>query len=72
LHNDIEFSPPLQYFAQVKLRVNDLGQLTAESVNTNGSGDFSHLADTDAFIELPLEQNIFKKGDVYKIWRYNL
>ncbi|WP_027375314.1 MULTISPECIES: molybdopterin molybdotransferase MoeA [Chryseobacterium] len=72
LHNDIEFSVPLQYFAQVKLRVNDLGQLTAESVNTNGSGDFSHLADTDAFIELPLEQNIFKKGDVYKIWRYNL
>ncbi|WP_241287441.1 hypothetical protein [Chryseobacterium indologenes] len=72
MHNDIEFSPPLQYFAQVKLRVNDLGQLTAESVNTNGSGDFSHLADTDAFIELPLEQNIFKKGDVYKIWRYNL
>jgi molybdopterin molybdotransferase len=45
----------LQYFVQVKLGSNQLGQLTAESVNTNGSGDFSHLADTDAFMELPLE-----------------
>ncbi len=71
LQNDIEFPFPLQYFAQVKLNINSSGQLTAESVNTNGSGDFSHLADTNAFIELPMEQNIFKKGEVYKIWRYD-
>lgn len=71
LQNDIDFQFPLQYFAQVKLKVNESGQLTAESVNTNGSGDFSHLAETDAFIELPLEQNYFKKGEVYKTWKYN-
>jgi molybdopterin molybdotransferase len=71
LQNDIDFPFPLQYFAQVKLSVNQLGQLTAESVNTNGSGDFSHLADTNAFMELPLEQNNFRKGEVYKIWKYN-
>ncbi|PKF76056.1 molybdopterin molybdotransferase MoeA [Chryseobacterium sp. PMSZPI] len=71
LQNDIDFPYPLQYFAQVKLNVNHLGQLIAESVNTNGSGDFSHLADTNAFIELPLEQNSFRKGEVYKIWSYN-
>ncbi|WP_223558551.1 molybdopterin molybdotransferase MoeA [Chryseobacterium lathyri] len=71
LQNDIDFPSPLQYFAQVKLSVNPSGQLIAESVNTNGSGDFSHLADTNAFIELPLEKTEFKKGEVYRIWKYN-
>jgi molybdopterin molybdotransferase len=71
LQNDIDFPFPLQYFAQVKLSVNPSGQLIAESVNTNGSGDFSHLAETHAFIELPLEKAEFKKGEVYKIWKYN-
>ncbi|MFP3833792.1 molybdopterin molybdotransferase MoeA [Chryseobacterium sp. SIMBA_028] len=71
LQNDIDFPFPLQYFAQVKLRINSSGQLTAESVDTNGSGDFSHLAETHAFIELPLEQNTFRKGEVYKVWRYH-
>ncbi|WP_137906164.1 molybdopterin molybdotransferase MoeA [Chryseobacterium sp. 2VB] len=71
LQNDIDFPFSLQYFAQVKLSMNPSGKLIAESVNTNGSGDFSHLAETDAFIELPLEKTMFKKGEVYKIWRYN-
>ncbi|WET49787.1 molybdopterin molybdotransferase MoeA [Chryseobacterium indologenes] len=71
LQNDIEVPFSLQYFVQVKLGTNQLGQLTAESVHTNGSGDFSHLADTNAFMELPLEKDSFKKGEVYKIWKYN-
>ncbi|WP_089733846.1 molybdopterin molybdotransferase MoeA [Chryseobacterium jejuense] len=71
LQNDIEVPFALQYFVQVKLGTNQLGQLTAESVHTNGSGDFSHLADTNAFMELPLEQNSFKKGEVYRVWKYN-
>ncbi|WP_062703485.1 molybdopterin molybdotransferase MoeA [Chryseobacterium indologenes] len=71
LQNDIDFLPSLQYFAQVKLHVNSEGLLTAEAVDTNGSGDFSHLTDTEAFIELPLEQDSFRKGEVYKIWKYN-
>lgn len=71
LGNDIEFPFSLQYFAQVKLQINEQGQLIANIVDTNGSGDFSHLAETDAFVELPLEQNIFRKGEVYKIWKYS-
>ncbi|MFS4428311.1 molybdopterin molybdotransferase MoeA [Chryseobacterium sp. S90] len=71
LQNDLDFPFPLQYFAQVRLSVNSSGQVIAESVNTNGSGDFSHLAETDAFIELPLEKNEFTKGEVYKVWKYN-
>lgn len=71
LQHDIRFPFPLQYFAQVKLTAGKSGQLTAESVETNGSGDFSHLANTHAFIELPLEKDEFKKGEVYRIWNYN-
>lgn len=71
LQNDLDFPFPLQYFAQVKLNVNQSGQLIAESVSTNGSGDFSHLAETNAFIELPLEKTEFRKGEVYKVWKYN-
>lgn len=71
LQNDIEFPVALQYFVQVKLRINEHGQLMAESLETNGSGDFSHLAEANAFIELPLDRNIFRKGEVYKVWKYN-
>lgn len=71
LQNDIEFPVALQYFVQVKLRINEYGQLMAESLETNGSGDFSHLAEANAFMELPLDRNIFRKGEVYKVWKYN-
>lgn len=71
LQNDIHCAYPLQYFAQVKLNVNSEGELLATPVNTNGSGDFSNLIYTDAFMELPLEKNEFRKGEAYKVWRYN-
>ncbi|WP_078721750.1 molybdopterin molybdotransferase MoeA [Elizabethkingia ursingii] len=71
LQNDIDFTVALQYFVQVKLLIDQTGQLTASFIDTNGSGDFSHLAETNAFLELPLEQNSFRKGEVYKVWKYN-
>ncbi|CAM3595566.1 molybdopterin molybdotransferase MoeA [Elizabethkingia occulta] len=71
LQNDIDFAAALQYFVQVKLLIDQTGQLTATFINTNGSGDFSHLAETNAFLELPLEKNSFRKGEVYKVWKYN-
>lgn len=70
LENDISFTPALQYFVQVKLRSSTDGRLMARVADTNGSGDFSHLAETDAFMELPLNQNTFKQGECYRIWNY--
>lgn len=70
LQNDLRFPYPLQYFAQVKLQVDGLGRLEGRTADTNGSGDFSNLLYTDAFMELPLEKAEFKKGEMYKIWRY--
>ncbi|MDB5156556.1 MAG: molybdopterin molybdenumtransferase MoeA [Mucilaginibacter sp.] len=71
LNEDFSFQPQLEYYLQVKLNFNEQGQLLATPVEGNGSGDFANLADTDAFMELPLEKIIFKKGEIYKVWIFN-
>jgi len=70
LNQDVSFTPSLQYFLQVKLNVNKNGSLTATPFEGNGSGDFANLLDTDAFMELPLEQNNFAKGEVFRVWPF--
>lgn len=70
LGKDFTFQPALQYYLQVKLISNEQGQLIAMPVEGNGSGDFANLADTEAFLELPLEKNNFKAGEVFKVWRF--
>ncbi len=71
LSNRLSFHFPLKYFLQVKLHYNEYCQLMATPVEGNGSGDFANLADTDAFMELPLERNEFKRGEVFKIWIFD-
>jgi len=70
LAEDITFNPKLKYFLQVKVEVNDKGQLIATPIEGNGSGDFANLADSDAFMELPLEKSEFKKGEVFRLWPF--
>jgi len=70
LNEDITFAAPLQYFAQVKLKLCKHGHLHASPMEGHGSGDFANLLDTDAFMELPQEQSIFKKDEVYRIWPF--
>lgn len=70
LNEDVTFTAPLQYFAQVKLKICKHGHVHATPMEGHGSGDFANLLDTDAFMELPLEQSIFKKGEVYRIWPF--
>ncbi|MDB5004303.1 MAG: molybdopterin molybdenumtransferase MoeA [Mucilaginibacter sp.] len=72
LDQDFAFLPQLQYFLQVKLSYSEQGQLLATPIEGNGSGDFANLADTDAFMELPLEKNEFKKGEAYQVWHHRL
>ncbi len=68
LNENLTFKPSLQYFLQVKLQNNEKGILLASPVEGNGSGDFTNLLQTDAFMELPLEKVDFKKGEVFPIW----
>ena len=70
LDADVTFAPPLQYFVQVKITISEQGQLLATPIEGNGSGDFANLLDTDAFMELPMEQTNFRKGEVYRIWPF--
>lgn len=71
LDQDFIFKPALQYFLQVKLSFSRDGQILAQPIEGNGSGDFANLADTDAFMELPMERDEFKKGEAFRIWRLN-
>src|SRR3546814_10891807 len=56
LQRDVNFDPPVQYFQQVELSCRENGQWQANPVEGNGSGDFSQLTSTDAFMEFPLER----------------
>jgi len=71
LADDFKFQPALEYYLQVKLHYSKEGQLIATPLAGNGSGDFANLAETEAFMELPLDKTEFKKGEVYKIWSFN-
>lgn len=56
------FRPPLTCFLPVNLRGGPEGSLAAVPTPTNSSGDFSSLAGTDGFLELPEEQQSFPAG----------
>jgi molybdopterin molybdotransferase len=70
LNADFTFKTALQYFLQVKLHINEKGELLAAPVEGNGSGDVANLLQADAFMELPLERNECKKGEVFPIWAF--
>ncbi|HEY8931486.1 MAG TPA: molybdopterin molybdotransferase MoeA [Mucilaginibacter sp.] len=70
LNDRVSFHHPLKYFLQVKLHQNEYCQLVAIPVEGNGSGDFANLTGVDAFMELPLQRNEFKKGEVFPIWKF--
>jgi molybdopterin molybdotransferase len=67
LMTDFSFKPALTYFLQVKLKYNTEGVLEATPIEGHGSGDLANLNDADAFLELPMERDTFKKGETYKI-----
>jgi molybdopterin molybdotransferase len=69
LGEDVNFSPNLTYFLQVKLE-NKKGCIVALPILGNGSGDLASLVKTAAFIQLPEDKLVFKKGEVFKIIRY--
>lgn len=70
LNNDVVFTPDLQYFMQVFLHTSTEGKLLAEPLGGNGSGDFANLTSANAFMELPLNRNDFKKGEVFTVWPF--
>ncbi|MBS1527149.1 MAG: molybdopterin molybdotransferase MoeA [Bacteroidetes bacterium] len=71
LDRNFSFKPELTYFLQVKLKFAMEGKLLATPLEGNGSGDFANLADTDAFMELPLGRSEFKSGEAFRTWPFS-
>lgn len=70
LSDDFTFKPELTFFLQVKLSYTLTGKILATPVEGHGSGDLANLVEADAFLELPLERSLFKKGEVFKVFFY--
>jgi molybdopterin molybdotransferase len=66
----VEVKVPLSFFLPVLLKNDDWGRTSAEPRATNGSGDFTALAGTDGFVELPPGPNNFPKGFVAPFYRW--
>jgi molybdopterin molybdotransferase len=65
-----EVKAPLAFYLPVKLRTDEWGRTSAEPSPTNGSGDFTALAGTHGFVELPPGPNTFPKGFVARFYRW--
>ncbi|HEX6637993.1 MAG TPA: gephyrin-like molybdotransferase Glp [Steroidobacteraceae bacterium] len=66
----VEVKAALAYYLPVKLKSDDWGRTSAQPCPTNGSGDFTSLAGTDGFVELPPGPNTFPKGFVARFFRW--
>jgi len=64
-------TPPLTYFLPARLEQDEWGREWAHPAPTNGSGDFTALAGTDGFVELPPGPNTYAKGFVTRLYRWS-
>ena len=70
LAEPVEVSSRLAYFLPVRIDCDEWGRSWALPRPTNGSGDFTALAGTDGFVELPPGPNIYPKGFVTRLYRW--
>jgi molybdopterin molybdotransferase len=67
----VTVTPPLTYFLPVRFEQDDWGRTWAAPAPTNGSGDFTALAGTGGFVELPPGPNTYAKGFVTRVYRWS-
>jgi len=70
LAQDVTFRPPVTHFLLVSLQYGADGRLMAYPERAGGSGDQASLLSSDAFLELPAEQEYFPAGSVLPSWRF--
>lgn len=66
----VTFNTPLAGFLPVATETDEWARPWARPVPHNGSGDFSALAGTCGFVELPPGPNTYPKGFVTKLYRW--
>jgi molybdopterin molybdotransferase len=62
LSTDFEFPAPLAFFLPVQVSRSESGKLEVSPLPSQNSGDLSHLAHSDGFIELPADEKVFPVG----------
>ncbi len=70
LGGPVTVNPPLTLFLPIRIEIDDWGRSWAMPAPTNGSGDFTALAGTDGFVELPPGPNTYPKGFVTRMHRW--
>jgi molybdopterin molybdotransferase len=70
LGESVTFNTPLSGFLPVATETDEWARPWAHPVPHNGSGDFSALAGTCGFVELPPGPNTYPKGFVTKLYRW--
>jgi len=70
LAEPVVFKPEVTCFMPVRLESGTSGGLLAHPVPLNTSGDFTRLAQSDGFIELPAERSDFPVGHTCFFWRW--
>jgi molybdopterin molybdotransferase len=66
----VDVSAPLAWFSPVCVETDEWGRSWARPRATNGSGDFTSLAGTDGFVELPAGPHCFPRGHVARLYRW--
>lgn len=71
LKEAIRYQLPLTAFIPARLDWDENGRCLAAPLETNTSGDFASLGDSDGFIELPEGQDVYQAGQAvrYVAWR---
>jgi molybdopterin molybdotransferase len=62
--------PSLTHFLPVRFENDDWGRTWAQPTPDSGSGDYTALAGTDGFVELPPGPNTYAKGFVTRLYRW--
>lgn len=68
LTDEFVFKKDLTYFLPVKVRFEPDGSISAIPLKIKNSGEFTALASSDGFIELPKEQSVFSAGQVFQFF----
>ena len=71
LEEDVFFKKEFTLFCPVTIACNQNGQQSAMPISTNGSGDFSGLAKSDGFLQLPSNKKNYIKGEAYPLFKWH-
>jgi molybdopterin molybdotransferase len=71
LTEEFIFKKDLTYFLPVKIEFSKTGVLKAHPLKIKNSGEFTALAESDGFLELPKEKSVFAKGEAFRYFSWS-